>query len=132
MNTVGARAARAWLAASGLEVGTNRQWWVEMAIPCASHPETRLEIAIYPAEWAVMFRHDGKLSHVRVTDEKFTGGVDELAVFPLVTELSAVGHLVTALSTRHRIELERDKVTVRSNVPRAHTAVHTWLALLPP
>lgn len=132
MNTLGAREARAWLAASGLEVGTNRQWWVEMAIPCALHRETTLEIAIYPAEWAVMFRHDNKLSHVRITDEKFTGGVDELDLFPIVTELAHIGRLVTLLSTRHQTELQRDKVAVRSNVPRASTAVRTWLALLPP
>ena len=132
MTTAGALAARAWLEASGLDVGKQRQWWVEIAIPCQLHAATSLEIAIYPVEWAVKFRHLGKLSHVRVTDEKFTTGPDELELFPLVTELSQVGRIASTLSARHGIQLLRDKAAVRSNVPRASTAVRTWLALLPP
>lgn len=125
IKTIGALAGSSWLQARGLHAHTPH-WFVEIVLT-SDHPQTRLEINIYPVEWGFVFRRGERVSSIRVTDIAFVHGLDEHQLLSQTPTLDRLGDLLAMLERRYELAFDRKRPVVTSNLARAAAAVRPWL-----
>ncbi len=116
-----------WLEQRGLDASKAPHWHVEIEIPSNVEGMT-LELRIYQEEWGYVFRTPTRASSIRVTDQPFVHGADDLELLPVTPPLDRIGDLIDGLQRRFHMSFHRTRPTVRSNLPRATSAVRTWLS----
>ena len=122
----GAAASATWARTHGLDVSRTPHWYVEIQLP-TQRTDTRLDINLYPEEWGLIFRREGRVSSIRVTDVPFVHGLDDdklLRDFPQLVDLH---RFLDELERRFEIQFARQRPLVHSNVTDATTSVRAWL-----
>lgn len=89
---------------------------------------TRFHLDIYADEWGIFFCHGGQSSWIRVTDIAFVHGRDDFGLLVTIPALDDIGQLMRQLERAHRIQLQRQHASVRTNIPTAEPAIRAWLA----
>jgi hypothetical protein len=123
----GAIEATRWLELRRLDASNAPHWYVEIDIP--SNVEGMIfELRICQKEWGFVFRTPTRVSSIRVTDEPFVHGPDDLNLLSLTPRLDRIGDLLEALQKRFQMSFRRARAAVRSNFARATAIVRLWLA----
>jgi hypothetical protein len=122
----GPLATAAWLVARGL-FPKERNWFVEVVLTA---PGARFEIEIYDTEWGFAFRHDDRVSWIRVTDIPFIHGRDEFALLDETHGLRSIGDVLRVVEQRYDLAFLREHATIRTNVENGEPAIREWLAKL--
>lgn len=123
--TKGAAEPADWARSRGLDVSRARHWYVEVQI-ATDAPGTLIELNIYPEEWGLVFRRDGRVSSIRVTDVPFVHGLDDFKLLPMMPALADLDRLLDALQHRFEITFDRSRPKVHSNVKHVD-GVRAWL-----
>jgi hypothetical protein len=128
----GPLATAAWLIAHGL---TSREprWFVEVTLGVAGrNPDedaaTQLRIELFSEEWGFWFRHEGKISWIRVTDVAFVHGRDEHSLLPETPALKNIGRVVHALERRFDIRFDRAVPLIRTSLVGEEQTISAWIA----
>jgi len=129
----GPLASAAWLNARGL-LPREAKWFVEIELPAKGKSEheilAKLLLEVYAEEWGFRFERDRRVSWIRVTDVPFVHGRDDHGLLVKIPRLERIGHLVRAIEGEHKIEFERKRPTIRSNVPDNTGVIPSWIAEL--
>ena len=138
-SSVGATAAASWLRGRSLTTVGLTRWHVEIQLDVVDGPAladydetsaTRFHLDVYTEEWGHYFCHQGRSSWIRVTDLAFVHGRDDYQLLSLTPPLPEIGRLLRQLEDKYGIKFRRDQALIRTNIPRAETAVRSWLATL--
>ena len=130
----GPLAASAWLAARDL-IPDSHQWSVQYVFDVDRNApfafddrasSTRFQLEIYAQEWGYVFRHQGKVSWIRVTDIPFVHGRDEHGLLPRTPKLREIGPFVRQLEQLHGVLLPRDSALIRSSIRDAEVPLRLW------
>ena len=130
----GPLAAAAWLAAREL-VPDSPRWSVRIAFDHDHRdtfeieheaPSTRFQLEIYAEEWGFVFRHDRKVSWIRVTDIPFVHGHDDHGLLLDAPKLRDLGAFVRRLEQRHAVVLPRHAPLIASTIPGADGVLRRW------
>jgi hypothetical protein len=126
----GPLATAVWLMTHGLPCREPR-WFVEvdLRVPHADEDSaTLLRIELFSEEWGFWFRHEGKVSWIRVTDVPFAHGRDEHALLSHTPALKNIGRLVSTLEERFGIQFDREAAEIRTSIVGAEQPVRDWIA----
>jgi len=129
----GPLASAAWLNARGLQP-REAKWFVEIQLPAAGktdgdHAGTLL-LEVYAEEWGYRFERDGRISWIRVTDVPFVHGRDEHGLLTKTPRLEKISALIREIEREHGVVFERQRSTIRSNVPDHAGVILSWIAQL--
>lgn len=131
MPNTGPLASAAWLLARELTPPTGR-WHVEILL--GTSPETvddqattLLRVELYSEEWGFYFRHDSRVSWIRVTDLPFVHGHDEHGLLSDTPPLKNFGALVRTLESRFSIAFVPRSAAITSNLVVASDAIRSWI-----
>ena len=127
----GPLATAAWLVAHDL-VPQEPRWHLEVILaPPGVDPEdeaaTALRVELFSEEWGYCFRHDRKVSWIRVTDLPFVHGRDDHGLLPHTPALRSFGTLVARLEERFGIQLAREPAALRTSLRDAEAAIRAWI-----
>lgn len=126
-----------WMRARGVTPG-NHHWFVEVALSTSNEPteqwsdemETRMHVYIYPSGWGFLFCHQGRGSWIRVADRAHVHGRDDFGLVDRTPPLREIANLIQHLETTHALQLRRDPVLVRTNLPGIDESVRSWVRAL--
>ena len=121
----GPLAAAAWLLARGLFARDSR-WFVEIQLAAG---ETQFVIEIYAEEWGFAFRHQGRVSWIRVTDIPFVHGRDEHLLLAEAPKLRDIGKLIAKLEARYQVAFPRTP-EIRTNLADPENCIRDWASKL--
>jgi hypothetical protein len=126
-------ASAAWLVARGL-LPKDAKWYVEIELPAAGKTDrdqmAKLLLEVYAEEWGYRFERQGRISWILVTDVPFVHGRDEHGLLTKTPRLERISALVRAIEIEHDIVFERERSTIRSNVPDQDGVIRSWIASL--
>ena len=89
-------------------------------------PSTRFQLEIYGEEWGFVFRHEGKVSWIRITDIPFVHGRDEHGLLSRTPKLRELSQFVRELERRHGFRLPRDSPLIRSSIRDSEVKLRLW------
>ena len=127
VTNTGPLATAAWCLARGL-YPTERNWFVEVSLRAIAG--SCFDIEIYAEEWGFQFRHDTRVSWIRVTDIPFVHGRDEFDLLREVSGLKDITRVLRAIETRYRVTFPREDATVRTNIDDAESTIREWIESL--
>jgi hypothetical protein len=127
----GPLASAAWLVTRGL-VSREPRWYVEVTIPTSQmradeDTGTALRFELYSEEWGFWFRHDDKVSWIRVTDVPFVHGRDDHGLLAQTPALKNLGWLVSELERRFQVSFVREAAMIRTSLFGAEPTIREWL-----
>jgi hypothetical protein len=127
----GPLAAAAWLLARGL-TAPDARWNVEILLGTSeAHPDedapTLLRVELFSEEWGFWFRHEDRVSWIRVTDLRFAHGRDEHEMLRATPALKDFGSLVHAIEARFDISFRRESAAIRTSLRDADAAIRAWI-----
>ena len=122
------RATAEWLASRG--VRPDPVAW-DVAIALDDHPTaptTRLHLAISSTEWSIAFERTPLMSWIRVVDDVAEStGRDDFQLASRMPGLANLGTLVASLERQYDMHLRRLHAVIRTNLPRAESAIRLWV-----
>jgi hypothetical protein len=126
----GPLASAAWLVTRGLSSQEPR-WYVEVTIGTAGasldvESVTLLRLELYSEEWGFWFRHDDKISWIRVTDVPFVHGRDDHALLGETPPLKHLGRIVRVLENRFAVRFDVERASIRTSLFGAEPAIREW------
>jgi hypothetical protein len=125
----GPLASAAWLVMRGL-VSREPRWYVELTLGTTGvtgEEPTLLRLELYSEEWGFWFRHDDKISWIRVTDVPFVHGRDDHRLLAETPALKNLGSLVRALERRFGVRFDLEAASIRTSLFGAEPAVREWI-----
>jgi len=114
-------------------------WYVEINLDANGEPsnvyssvdDTVFRFAVYADEWGFIASRPKKGSHIRVREEPFDHGGDDLGLLDDdVPELVNIGPYFRAIEKQLGAVFPRDKCFIRTNLAGAKPAVQAWVASL--
>ena len=128
----GPLASAAWLVTQGL-ISHEPRWFVEVTIGTSAegrHDDdaaTLLRLELYSEEWGYWFRHDAKVSWIRVTDVPFVHGRDDHSLLPETPKLKNLGQIVRTLEGRFDVQFALEHARIRTSLSDAEPTIRGWL-----
>ena len=89
---------------------------------------TLLRLELYSEEWGFWFRHEDKVSWIRVTDVPFVHGRDDHALLGAISALKNLGSVVRTLENRFGVQFAFGAASIRTSLSEAEPAIREWLA----
>ena len=119
-------AGGAWLASAGGRWDAVVLLGTSDAAPDDDTP-TMLRLELFSEEWGFSFRHEGKVSWIRVTDLPFVHGRDDHGLLVAVPRLRNFASLVRALEARFELRFAVEAAMIRSSLLGAEPAIRAWI-----
>jgi hypothetical protein len=123
----GPLATAAWLLGRSL-FPREKNWFVEIELCADNVANARFGIEIYAEEWGFAFRHDDRVSWIRVTDIPFVHGRDDFELLRASSGLRNIGNVIEQVENCYDLHFTRDLAIVRTNIAESDEAIRTWIA----